>query len=76
MTKKWLVALLSTAALTVSTGALAQAQSMASVPNFYIGADVGQTDTDIGDDTGFKIYGGYLFKRNIAAERGYGKLVD
>lgn len=71
--KKWLVSLMSAAALTVSTGALAQA----TVPNFYIGADIGQTDVGADDkDTGFKFYGGYQFHRNIAAELGYGLLYD
>lgn len=73
--KKWLVAVLSAAALTVSTGALAQA-SMATVPNFYVGLDVGKTDVGDEDDTGFKIFGGYQFHRNIAAEVGYGLLFD
>ncbi|HZO03728.1 MAG TPA: outer membrane beta-barrel protein, partial [Burkholderiales bacterium] len=73
--KKWLVAVLSAAALTVSTGALAQS-SMATVPNFYVGLDVGKTDVGDEDDTGFKIFGGYQFHRNIAAEVGYGLLFD
>jgi OmpA-OmpF porin, OOP family len=75
MTKKWLVAILGAAAITVSAGALAQ-QSMATVPGFYAGLDVGQTDVGPEDDTGFKIFGGYQFHRNIAAEVGYGMLFD
>jgi OOP family OmpA-OmpF porin len=55
-----------------SAGALAQA----TVPNFYIGAEVGQTDVGDEDDTGFKFLGGYQFHRNIAAELGYGLLFD
>jgi opacity protein-like surface antigen len=69
--KKWLVSLLGAAAITVSTGALAQA----TVPNFYIGAEVGQGDNSE-SDTGFKFLGGYQFHKNIAAELGYGMLID
>lgn len=76
MSKKWLVSMLGAAAMSVSAGALAQGMSMATVPNFYIGAEVGQTDVDTEDDTGFKILGGYQFHRNIAAEIGYGMLYD
>lgn len=71
MTKKWLVAMLGAAAMTVSAGALAQA-----VPGFYIGADVGQADFGTEDDTAFKILGGYQFHRNFAAEIGYSMLLD
>jgi OmpA-OmpF porin, OOP family len=74
MTKKWLVAMLGSAALALSAGALAQ--GMAPVPGFYAGVDVGQTDVGPEDDTGFKIFGGYRFHRNIAAEIGYGLLFD
>ena len=74
MTKKWLVPVLGAAAMFVSAGALAQ-QSMSTVPNFYIGAEVGQADNSV-DDTGFKIFGGYQFHKNIAAEVGYGMLID
>lgn len=69
--KKWFVSLMSAAALTVSTGALAQA----TVPNFYIGAEVGQGDNSE-SDTGFKFFGGYQFHKNIAAEVAYGMLID
>jgi len=55
----------------VSTGALAQA----TVPHFYIGAEVGQADNSV-DDTGFKFLGGYQFHKNIAAEVAYGMLID
>jgi OOP family OmpA-OmpF porin len=67
MTKKWLVALLSAAAMAFSAGAMAQG---------YVGLDVGQTDVGPTDDTGFKIFGGYQFHRNVAAELGYGLLFD
>lgn len=72
MTKKWLVSMLGAAAMVVSAGAMAQA----TVPNFYVGAEVGQTDVGSEDDTGFKFLGGYQFHRNIAAELGYGLLFD
>lgn len=73
MIRKWLVAMLGSAALTASAGALAQ---LATVPGFYIGAEVGQADVGSTEDTAFKLIGGYQFHRNIAAEIGYGMLVD
>jgi OmpA-OmpF porin, OOP family len=73
MTKKLLVAMLGTAAMTLSTGALAQ---LATVPNFYLGAEVGQADFGSDDDTAFKLIGGYQFHRNVAVEAGYGLLFD
>ncbi len=72
MTKKWLVAMLGSAALTLSAGAIAQQ----TVPGFYAGLDVGQADIEDEDDTAFKLYGGYQFHRNIAAEIGYSRLLD
>jgi OOP family OmpA-OmpF porin len=74
MIKKWFVAVSGAAALALSTGALAQMAP--TVPNFYVGLEVGQTDVESEDDTGFKILGGYQFHRNIAAEVGYGLLFD
>ena len=72
MTKKWLVAVLGSAALILSAGAIAQQ----TVPGFYAGLDVGQADIGDEDDTAFKLYGGYQFHRNIAAEIGYSRLLD
>jgi OOP family OmpA-OmpF porin len=72
MTKKWLVALLSAAAMTFSAGALAQG----ALAGGYVGLDVGQTEIGDEDDTGFKIFGGYQFHPNLAAELGYGLLFD
>jgi OOP family OmpA-OmpF porin len=72
MTKKWLVALLSAAAMTFSAGAVAQA----ALSGAYVGLDIGQTDFGPDDDTGWKIFGGYRFHQNIAAELAYGLLVD
>jgi OOP family OmpA-OmpF porin len=74
MTKKWLVAVLGAAAMTVSAGALAQG----TVPAFYIGAELGQSDVDVINqkDTGIKLLAGYQFHRNIAAEVAYGMLFD
>ena len=74
MIRKWLVPVVSVAAMFVSAGALAQ-QSIANVPSFYIGAEVGQADNSA-DDTGFKFFGGYQFHKNIAAEVAYGMLID
>jgi OOP family OmpA-OmpF porin len=69
--------MLGAAAMAVSTGALAQSSmSMATVPNFYAGVDVGQTDVADEDDIGFRLFGGYQFHRNIAVELGYGLLFD
>jgi hypothetical protein len=75
MSKKWLVSMLGAAAMAVSAGASAQ-MSMATVPNFYAGVDVGQSDVGDDDDIGFRLFGGYQFHRNIAAEVGYGLLFD
>lgn len=75
MSKKWLVSMLGAAAMAVSAGALGQT-SMATVPNFYAGVDVGQTDAGDEDDVGFRLFGGYQFHRNIAVELGYGLLFD
>jgi OmpA-OmpF porin, OOP family len=72
MTKKWLVAMLGAVAMSVSAGAVAQGM----MTGFYAGLDVGQTEAGDEDDTGFKIFGGYRFHQNIAAELGYGLLVD
>jgi OmpA-OmpF porin, OOP family len=74
MIKKWFVAMSGAAALALSTGALAQMAP--TVPNFYVGLEVGQTDAENEEDTGFKLLGGYQFHRNIAAEIGYGLLFD
>jgi OmpA-OmpF porin, OOP family len=75
MSKKWFVSMLGAAAMALSTGALAQS-SMATVPNFYAGLDIGQADVGDEDDIGFRLFGGYQFHRNIAVELGYGMLFD
>lgn len=75
MSKKWLVSMLGAAAMAVSAGAFGQ-MSMATVPNFYAGLDIGQTDVADEDDIGFRLFGGYQFHRNIAVELGYGMLFD
>jgi OOP family OmpA-OmpF porin len=71
MSKKWLISLLGAAAMTVSAGALAQA----AMP-IYVGVDVGKTDVGSEDDIGFKVFGGYQFHPNVAAEVGYSMLFD
>ena len=71
MAKRWLVSMLGAVAMAVSAGALAQA----TVPHFYIGAEIGQADNSV-DDTGIKFLGGYQFHKNIAAEIAYGMLID
>ena len=74
MAKNWIVAVLGSAALAMSAGALAQKQQAAS--GFYIGGDVGNADFGNDDDTSIKILGGYQINRNFAAEVGYSQLLD
>jgi OOP family OmpA-OmpF porin len=72
MTRKWLVSIVGAAAMVASAGAIAQM----TVPSIYAGIDVGRSDVGDLDDIGFKIFGGYQFHRNFAAEVGYGLLMD
>jgi OOP family OmpA-OmpF porin len=72
MTKKWLIALLSAAAMTFSVGVLAQG----AMSGAYVGLDVGRAEIEDEKDTGFRIFAGYQFHRNIAAEVAYGMLID
>ena len=74
MTKKWVVAVFSAAAMAASTGVLAQ-QSGASSP-FYVGLDVGNADFGSDDDTAFKLFAGFQFHPNVAAEVAYSMLYD
>jgi OOP family OmpA-OmpF porin len=74
MTKKWLVALLSAAAMAASTGVLAQQSAAGN--GLYIGADVGNADFGSDDDTAFKLYAGYKFHPNVAVEGGWASLYD
>jgi OmpA-OmpF porin, OOP family len=76
MGRKWLVSVLGAAAVAVSAGAQAQSAMSPVVPNIYAGIEVGKSDVGNEDDIGFKIFGGYQFTRNIAAELGYGMLFD
>ena len=71
-TKKWLVAILGSAAMTASAGAFAQQ----TVGGLYAGVDVGNADFGSDDDTAFKLFGGYQFHPNVAAEVAYGMLYD
>lgn len=75
MTKKWLVSLLGAATMAVSASAIAQSTAPV-IPGIYAGLEVGRSDIGDEDDIGFKIFGGYQFHRNIAAEIGYGMLFD
>lgn len=72
---KWLIALLGSAAMTLSAGALAQAQT-----GWYVGAEIGQSMIDDDgideDDTAFKILGGYQLNRSFAVEGAYANLFD
>ena len=74
MTKKWVIAVFSAAAMAASTGVLAQ-QSAAGA-GFYVGLDVGNADFGSDDDTAFKLFGGYQFHPNVAVEAAYGMLYD
>jgi len=74
VTKKWVVAVFSAAAMAASTGVLAQ-QSGASSP-FYVGLDVGNADFGSDDDTAFKLFAGFQFHPNVAAEVAYSMLYD
>jgi OOP family OmpA-OmpF porin len=74
MNKKWLVAMLGAAAMSVSAGAIAQQQPAS---GWYVGADIGQLDLEDADkDTAFRFLGGYQINRTFAAELGYGMLYD
>jgi len=73
-TRQWLVALFGAAAMVASTGVLAQ-QSGAGA-GFYAGLDVGNADFGSDDDTAFKLFAGYQFHPNVAAEVAYGMLYD
>ena len=59
-------------------GMFAGANALAEVqPGFYVGASVGQASIEIdddlfdGDDTAFKVFGGYNFSPNFAVELTY-----
>jgi opacity protein-like surface antigen len=76
MGRKWLVSVLGAAAVSMSVGAQAQTGMSPVVPNIYAGIEIGQADIENEDDIGFKVFGGYQFTRNIAAELGYGMMFD
>lgn len=77
MSRKWFVSVLGAAAVAMSVGAQAQQTAGAPlVPNIYAGIEIGQADVGSDEDVGFKIFGGYQFTRNLAAEIGYGMLFD
>lgn len=72
MTKKWLASILGAAAMALSTGAFAQMMT----PSFYAGVELGSSDFGSETDTLMKVFGGFQFHPNIAAEIGYGFLYD
>lgn len=72
MTKKWFVAMLGTAAMALSAGALAQS----TMPGFYAGVELGSSDLGSETDTAMRAFGGFQFHPNIAVELGYGFLYD
>jgi len=71
MAKNWLVSIFAAIAMLASAGVLAQ-----TVPSTYVGLDIGNADFGPVDDTAFKLYGGYQFHPNAAAEVGFAKLLD
>ncbi|HVJ10093.1 MAG TPA: outer membrane beta-barrel protein, partial [Burkholderiales bacterium] len=74
MTKKWVVAVFSAAAMAASSGVLAQQPGAGT--GFYAGVDVGNADFGSDDDTAFKLYAGYKFHPNVAVEGGWASLFD
>ena len=72
MTKKWMTAMLGAAAMALSSGALAQMMT----PSFYAGVELGSSEVGSETDTAMRIFGGFQFHPNIAAELGYGFLYD
>lgn len=72
MTKKWMTAILGAAAMALSTGAFAQMMT----PSFYAGVELGSSDSGSNSDIATRVFGGFRFHPNIAAEIGYGFLYD
>lgn len=70
--KGFIAAMLGAAAMAMSAGALAQQQQQ----GWYAGIEVGNAEVGNTDDTSFKILGGYQISRALAAEVGYGRLID
>jgi hypothetical protein len=71
MTKKWMMAMVGAAAMALSTGAFAQM-----TPSFYAGVELGHSDVGNESDIATRVFGGFRFHPNIAAEVGYGFLYD
>ncbi len=72
MNKKWIAAMLGSAAMAVSAGAVAQQADT----GWYVGASIGQAKADSEDDTAWRIAAGYRFGRTFAAEVGYVNMGD
>jgi len=70
MNKKWIAAMLGSAAMAVSAGAVAQQADT----GWYVGASIGQSDLDIDKDTAWKFSLGYQLNRNLSVELGYTNL--
>src|SRR5688500_12799832 len=70
MNKKWIAAMLGSAAMAVSAGAVAQQADT----GWYVGASIGQSDRDIDKDTAWKFSLGYQLNRNLSVELGYTNL--
>ena len=72
MTKKWITTMLGAAAMALSTGAFAQMIT----PSFYAGVELGSSDFGSETDITTRVFGGFQFHPNIAAELGYGFLYN
>ena len=70
--RRWIVALLGSAAMAASSVALAQ-RTAAADTGWYVGAAIGQND-DFDDEMAWKFTGGYQVNRNVAVEFSYSML--
>jgi OOP family OmpA-OmpF porin len=80
--KTTIAALMAVSGVVVSSASFAQAKPAPVDTGFYVGASVGQTTSDcpsgVGScddsDTGYRVFGGFRFNRNLAVEGGYAPL--
>jgi OmpA-OmpF porin, OOP family len=74
--KKALFAGLIGAAAILAVPSVSLAQSRMQDTPWYVGADIGQADLGVDEDTAFRILGGYQINRNFAAEISYSDFGD
>jgi OmpA-OmpF porin, OOP family len=80
--KTTIAALMAVSGAVVSSASFAQAKPAPVDTGFYVGASVGQTTSEcpngVGScddsDTGYRVFGGFRFNRNLAVEGGYAPL--